>query len=215
MNDYIAIVLMSKLLDINYIQKFGGIVQTIQRTALVGKEKVNVKIPVAKAFRQYKNITDRIEVLKCGLTSKILEDFIPESKLSGMVYFEDNGIGPDINKRHSSIDFYTSKLRLVGWFNQSLISNDFNNMFRTQAMNEILQAIITDRPENRSILKMLKVSVDNIPKADASIFSDYDYNEAQTQFITAPYDFFAVDLNVSFGIPKKCLIKFTPEEIIC
>lgn len=221
MNDFIAILLMSKLLDIDYIEKFGGTVQTIQCTTKNARNEDDIyRIPVAKAFHQFKDDKkdaneNRIEILRCGLTKKILEDFVPESKLSGMVYFQDNGISPDTSRRHTGLNFWISKLRLIGWFNQKKFRNQFDNEFRSQAMLEIIGKITTRRPINQGVIKFLHVTVDNVPSTDASIFADYDFNESQNQFITAPYDFFAIDLNIAFGTPKNCLIQFTPEAIIC
>jgi len=221
MNDFIAIVLMSKLLHLDYVEKFGGVVQTIQRTTKNQQgEQVVVRIPVSKAFRQFKDDQkddqeNRIEALRCGLNSKILEDFVPESKLSGLIYFEDNGVSPDPNKRHSMLDFWNARLRLVGWFNQKKFRNEFDSNFRSEAMLEIVQAIKTKRPVKQGVLHQFFVTVDSIPSIDASIFSSFDYNEAQSQFLTAPFDFFAIDLSISFATAKNCLINFTPEQIIC
>lgn len=220
MNDFIAMVLMAKLLHLDYIEKFGGIVKVTQRTTKNAEgDQITVRIPTATAFEQYqgnlKDLEERRESLNCDLKKKILKDFIPESKLLGMIYFEDNGIQVDYNRRHSSLIFYNSNIRLVAWFNQKNLKNEFDNNFRSEAMLEIINTLTTKIPVRHANLHLLSVSVDGIPSNDSSIFSNYDYNEAQTQFITAPYDFFAIDFNISFGVSKHCQVKFTPEEIIC
>lgn len=222
MNDIIAIHIMSKLIGIEYVEKFGGVVQTIERTTLNARgESIAYRIPVAKAFHYFKDAEkdineNRIEVLNCGLKSAIMEDFLPESKISGMIYFEDNGVSVDTSKRHSGLNFFNSKLRLVGWFNQKKFREIFDNDFRSKAMIEIMNKILTKRPIKQGNLSQMMVRISSIPPLDSGIFSSYDFNESQTQFLTAPYDFFAIDLDISFAIPKNCSeIKFIPEEVIC
>lgn len=220
MNDLIAVILMSKILHLPYCDKFGGIVRTIQRTTKDAEgNNVVIRIPVATAFNQYqgdiKDLDARREALDCDLKKKIMKEFLPESKLLGMVYFEDNGVQRDLNRRHSSIDFYNARLRLVGWFNTKKLKNEFSNTFRQEVILEITNNLISKRPSDYGKLKLINVTVDSVPELNASIFSGYDLNEQQTQFITPPYEFIAIDFNVAFGVVKNCIFNFTPEEIIC
>src|SRR5690606_18767785 len=179
MNDFIAVFLMSRLLHIPYVDKFGGIVQTIQRTTKSASgENVVVRLPVAKAFNQFEPSEDpesqRTELLKCGLVSKTLESMLPESKLSGLVYFEDNGVSPDINRRHSGINFFRSNIRVVGWFNQKKFRNEFDNNFRSEAMLEFMDSLETKRPIRKvGNFHNVNVAIDGMPSLDASIFSEY------------------------------------------
>lgn len=212
---------MTRLNDLPYVDKLGGIVQTIKRTT---KDKegnsIIYNIPVARNFRIYKKEKDEdgdkiLQMLSCYRNAKI-EDFVPESKLSGMIYFEDEGTTLDESKRHSAIKFWNSRLRLVGWFNQKKFRNEFDNNFRIEAIQEIINTITMKRPVQKvGDIFHFFVEVDSIPSLDASIFSQFDYNEAQTQFLTPPYDFFAIDLNISFGTARNCLINFIPEETTC
>lgn len=218
MNDELAMIMMSRLLHLDYIEKFGGIVQTkIKTDSRVGsKERVQNKLPTARVFRRFKASDDplqcdREEIVSCGLKSNIIEPFLPESKLKGMIYFEDQGVQPDTGRRHTSLNFFRSTLRLVGWFNQKRLSNEFDNAFRSKAISEIVSHI-TRRYRNTELIKMMDVSFDGIPELDASIFSEYDFNEAQTQFLTEKYDFFAINFEVTFAMSKKCFVPFKVEQ---
>ena len=128
-----------------------------------------------------------------------------------MLYFEDNGSVLNLSVRHTGLNFWRSKLRLVVWMNQKLLSETFNIELATLAMNEMITLLCTN-PVNQDVFKNFKAEVASIPPATSALFSQYDYNEKETQFLMPPYDFFAVDLEVSFGIPKGCRVPVIPDS---
>lgn len=204
MNKYISLVLMTRLLNLPYINKYGGVVQTITKVVTNGTNKPTLKrIPISAVHEAPAGCGDLAEAINLH--------FIPESKLKGMLYFEDNGSVLDNNKRASSLTFWHSKLRLVVWMNQKLLTEQFDIELASMAMNEMITLLCTN-PVNLDVFKNLRVEVASIPPATSSLFSQYDYNEKETQFLMPPYDFFAVDLDVFFGIPKGCRVPVIPAE---
>lgn len=205
MNKSISIKLMTRLLGLPYIQKYGGVVQTIQKVIPVdGVDKPIIKrIPISAVHQAPAGCTD--------LTTATSLHFIPESKLKGMLYFEDNGSVIDTSKRHSMLNFWRSRLRLVVWMNQKLLTESYDIELVSKAMAEMI-GLLTVPAENFDVIKHMTVQVANIPPATSAIFAEYDYNEKETQFLMPPYDFFAIDLDVSFGVPKSCTVQFTPIE---
>lgn len=203
MNKYVSLVLMTRLLDLPYIDKYGGVVQVIQKLIPTDGEKVVVKrIPISAVHEAPAN---------CNLTEATNIHFLPESKLKGMLYFEDGGSVIDGTKRHTGLTFWRSRLRLVVWLNQKLIKETFDIELASQAMNEMITLLCLP-PANIEVLKNFSVKVASVPPATSAIFSDYDYNEKETQFLMPPFDFFAIDLDVFFGIPKGCVVPVTLAE---
>lgn len=195
---------MNRLLTLPYIEKFGGVVQTIQKVIpQEGNKSIVKRIPVSQVHQDQ----------PCSLIDMEKEtiQFLPESKLKGMLYFEDNGISLDTSKRSTSMNFYRSRMRLIVWLNQKLISPKFDIGLSSIAMNEIISMLGVSYGSSE-IFKNMNVIVTNVPPANASLFSEYDYNEKETQFLMPPFDFFGIDLEIRFGISKGCKIVFTPTD---
>lgn len=196
--------MMTRLLNLPYISKYGGVVQTIQKVipGVGDNGKAIVKrIPISAVHEAPAN---------CDLTEAINLHFIPESKLKGMLYFEDGGSVINTGKRHSGLNYWRSRLRLVVWLNQKLLMDQFDIELASVAMNEMISLLCTN-PVNMDVFKDLTIRVASIPPATSAIFSEYDYNEKETQFLMPPYDFFAIDLDVFFGIPKGCKVPVVPD----
>lgn len=203
MNKYLSLVLMAKLSGLEYISKAGGLVQTIQKVIPNGTDKPTIKkIPISAVHQAPEN---------CDLTEAISVQFIPESKLKGMFYFEDNGSTTDTSKRHTGLNFWRSRMRLVVWMNQKLINTTYDIEMVAIAMNEMIYRLTREK-FNSGVFKNIMVAVSSVASQTSDIFSAYDYNEAETQFLMPPYDFFALDLDITFGIPKNCNVPLIPVE---
>lgn len=209
MNKYLSLVMMTRLLNLPYIDKYGGVVQTIQKVipGTGDSDKPIVKrIPISAVHQAPPN---------CSLAEATSIHFIPEGKLKGILYFEDNGVVPDTSKRHTGLNFYRSRLRLVVWLNQKLLKETFDIELASIAMNEMISLLCTS-PVNYDVFKNVSARVATIPPATSSLFSEYDYNEKETQFLMPPYDFFAIDLDIFFGIPKGCKVPVVPDpDLTC
>ncbi len=205
MNKQISQILMTRLITLPYIDKFGGVVQTLQKVIPMEGEKPIIKrIPFSNVHQ-----TQPCELIEM---ERVNVQFIPEAKLKGMLYFEDNGLSMDNAKPSSSLNFYRSRLRLVVWLNQKKISPNFDIGLAAIAMNEMIGMLSITHYSNTDIFKNIRVTVSSIPPATASLFSEYDYNEKESQFLLPPYDFFAIDLEIRFGVPKGCKFEYLPSE---
>lgn len=189
---------MTRLLNLPFIEKYGGVVQTIQKVipGTDGEKSVVKRIPISTVHQAPEN---------CSLVDATSLHFIPESKLKGLLYFEDGGSVIDVSRRHTGLVYWRSRLRLVVWMNQKLLKEKYDIEMGSVAMNQIIGLLVTN-PENRDVFKALSARVASIPPATSALFSEYDYNEKETQFLMPPYDFFAIDLDVFFGIPKGCKV---------
>lgn len=199
MNKEIAKVLRDRLKEdegLPFVEKYAGLVQTV--TEQVGANDV-------KKVRKYPVST---EVVIGNVCSQHEEEMTPDSAMKGILYFEDNGTTPNGMKGE---DFeYTSALTLVCWINRGkVVSNIYSEITGIAIQNIISKLRIGENPENVSMFKKMSVSVSRILPQEASIFSKYTYEEAETQYLRPPFEFFALSLQVKYSINQKCLEPLT------
>lgn len=199
MNKPLSLALLSAIGELPYIDKKTGVVQIVEKPINVGGETVFKKIPVSSIATSQ----------ECGAADLSAVEMIPDSRFKGIMYFEEKGSG--LGVRRSASQQYRSDLRLVVWLNTVRINGGIPDMLLgPQAMNEIIQ-ILTGRTFNSGIFINVTVAISRIPEANASLFP-YDYDEKRTQYLFSPYDFFALDLSVSFDLARNCkpVIPVTP-----
>lgn len=202
---------MSKLVDLPYIDKAGGLIQVIEKVipAQAGEDKPIIKrLPISAIHAILTNQCDTVA------KNPELLYYIPETKLKGMFYFEDGGVTRNSAKRSTSLDFWSSKLRLVVWMNQAKIQATYDYNFTSNVIREMISRFPSKPINYNETLKQFYVDVSNIQPMSSSVFSAYDYNEKETQFLMPPYDFFAIDLNINYGIPRGCAVPIIPEPNI-
>jgi hypothetical protein len=200
MNKALSLVLLSALGDLPYIDKKTGVVQVVLRPITENGETAYRKIPVSTLATSQ----------ECEAPEHSGVDMIPDSQYKGMLYFEDRGSG--VGARRASAQQYQSDLRLVCWLNTERISGEPDMTLSGKAINQII-GILTKRIPVVSPFLNINVVVTRIPEQSANIFSPYDYPEGRTQYLFSPYDFFAIDLRVSFDLAKNCspdIIPVTP-----
>lgn len=185
MNKELSLILLSKLKEAPYLDRTSGLVQVINRVIDTGDGAfINKRIPVAA---------------DC---SGIQADMIPDSRYKGMLYFEDGGVAAPIKARNGWQ--YTSKLRLVCWLNTQLITGDDSTLLSARVITDIATRL-SGNPFSSAPFSRIAVSISNIPVQDAAIFNKYDYSEAETQYLMPPYEYFALDLSVTYTIAGSCV----------
>lgn len=203
MNKGVAHILMDKLTGLPFIQRFGGLVTVVSKTTNKYEEGVKVQI-----VERYPATTDYI-ISDAECQTNGLVDMVPNSSLTGVLYFEDKGVRTQ--GRHRKLHRYESKLRLVVWLNTDKLMNETDDtVLQPTEVSTILSAKILslfDEMESKNVGNYITVSVkmDNILSQDASIFSQYTYNQERTQYLIPPFEYFAVDLTVKYAINVDCL----------
>jgi len=190
MNKELSLILLSKLQDAPWISRTSGVVQVVNRVIDTGDGTfVTKRVPLAA----YATSQD------CGGTQA---DMIPDSSYKGMLYFEDGGVTAPVKARTGWQ--YTSKLRLVCWLNTQLITGDDSTLLSARVITDIATRL-SGNPFSNTPFSRIAVSISNIPMQDATIFSKYDYSETETQYLMAPYEYFALDLSVTYIIAGSCV----------
>lgn len=195
MNKEVARVLKNYIKDLPFVDLIAGLVQTVRIKIPVGGDDGGDKLLETRIPVSY----DTEEGIECIGKER---ELIPNSDRKSIIYFEDYGSTP--NKDTHGLIGMDSKLRLVCWLNRALLVGDTYAEVTTPAMGMILNALPMGNPVNKGDLTRLRVSASHIPIQDASIFGKYTYEEAETQYLRPPYEFFAIDLQINFTLSPKC-----------
>ena len=191
MNKELSLALLSKLSDIVYLDRTSGCVQVVE-SVIEGDNSLSItkKIPVT-SLATYTDTIDNAQLV----------DMIPDGSYMGMLYFEDNGINNAVKKTGGMS--YVSRLRLVCWLNTQRITGKSDMLLCSRVMSDVIERITAGVYNSGPFLR-IQANVENIPVQDSAIFSKYDYSETQTQYLMAPFEFFAIDLVVNFIVPFNC-----------
>lgn len=210
MNKELSKTLRQRILDkggIVFADKFLGLVQTVEKVDTdVNQNPVRKRFPVATEI-----LTDLD-----GNCRNFEEMAIPDSSLKGIAYFEDNGTFSDSRSRSGNLFQFTSNLRLVVWINRWLVTSSVYSEITALAIADLIEKLEVDRnPKTEGMFVNLSVSVQRIPSQDAQIFSKYTYDEAVTQYLRPPFEFFALDLVCKYSINPNCINEIILNEPEC
>lgn len=196
MNDIIANILLGYISGLLWADKYAGMVRIATRTTESG-------------LKQYFPVACNVTETECNAGRYI--DLIPNDGKKSVMYFEDAG-GVQYKTRTGSIYTYTANLRLVCWLNLKKLG--LTDCSATPgAIGDILRALpgkVTPADASPYGLSNVIISYNGEEKKDVSIFSKYSYNEAQTQYLLYPYDYFALNISVDFSMNENCLPTLTP-----
>lgn len=198
----IASILKSKLESSLYVEKVAGLVTTGQRNQPTDIEGsfVVTKFPISVD-------TDYEECI----SNSCYKDLVPNSKLRGIMYFEDWGTNSAGRKGASYV--YQSKLRVVVWLNNDLIQPVGCDSLAHLFINDI-RTKLEIGPFNDTDIKQISVKSGLILNNDPAIFGRYTYPIEHVRFLMYPYEAFSIDLSVQYAstacldniviVPKEC-----------
>lgn len=208
MNKGIAYILMQKLTDIPYLQRFGGLVYTQEEENVLYDEQTGVKTK-----KRYP-VTNEYCITKpgCGTTNGGL-DMTPDSSYFGQVYFEDGGVNPI--GREGRMHKYRSRLRMVVWLNTKMVvKKDGYDQLPGQSIalavwNDITTRFATLEFTKQGYYQRFQVKPGNVPIQGATVFSAYTFDENANKYLMHPYEFFAIDLDVEYCLNAGCIDEIT------
>lgn len=191
MNQAIANIIKEYIDELTFVDKIAGLVST-QYMTVTGEDgaKVTKSYPVA--------CCTTAEDCKAGAYN----DLTPNSDYKTVLYFEDGGVS--LLETTGRFKKMRSRLRLVCWINVAKMNGDpcYTDIPCTASTNIIIEIIraLPDFPINYAPFMQVKFDVLNQLVRSNSIFSQYTYNEKQTQYLMSPYDYFALDIETTFSI---------------
>ena len=130
-------------------------------------------------------------------------DLMPNSQYKTFIYFEDGGVS--FVRSESNWKYYTSNLRLVCWINIELLTHsgicksDIPCTYAAHIITEIIRHL-PEFPKHVSPLSFVYSEITGQAIRSASIFGAYTYDEKHSQYLMAPYDYFALDIKTDFAI---------------
>jgi hypothetical protein len=137
-------------------------------------------------------------------------DLLPNSSKKSIIYFEDKGTY--LAKEEKGRFFYRSTIWLVCWWNYKLTSSDLYE--DTPYVGNVL-ALMPHLITGLDFISHVRLRmVRQLPKDADMVFGKYTYNEAEVQFVTYPYDFFALEYDVTFIFNPACVTPIT-EKTAC
>jgi len=193
MINIIADKIVLSLATLPFVDRITGVVKTLK---YYGPDKKVISIPVAF----------NTDPQACA--SSQLNDYVPDSKKTSIIYFEDQGT----SFVDSSFGYdVTSVLRLVCWFNHKKIGPQYNTSLI--ALN--LLSHIPKKLGNFNNLIGVLIEVQRQEPNDGSAFSKYTYQEEISQYITYPYDYVSFIVQATYKVRTGCIDDLIPESMEC
>lgn len=170
-------------LDLSFVDKITGIV----KPASVDVGGVTKTFPIA--YNTDPTTCDDSQLL----------DYVPDSSKISIIYFEDRGTS--MTRMGNQSVYFTSNFTLICWYNYKRLTPNMTNP------SLIVGNIIKYLPlvmGNISPLIGVVLSVTGQQDNTGGVFSKYTYIEDQSQFITYPYGYLALDLQAEYSVRKEC-----------
>jgi hypothetical protein len=202
MNQAIASIIRGQIENLDFVDKIAGLVSAVtMEVKAKDNTTVNKTFPVACCVDP--------EDCKKGEYN----DLMPNSLYKTVIYFEDRGV--TFERSAGNFKYYESNLRLVCWINiEKLIeSGECKSEVPCTYAAHIVTEIIRHLPEHPQHIPPFSFVYSEIVSQEvrsANIFSAYTYDEKHSQYLMAPYDYFALDIKTSFAICLRETLTYNP-----
>lgn len=196
MNEQLSILIINKTLSsISYLDKMSGIAKVYPLVQEGENRALIKKIPVST----YTNAE------QCNAKTIHQFDLIPDSRLRGMIYFEELAPIRVIEKRTAG-NRYESALRLVCWLNPQLLdAAEDPKRVGTKVLVDVIKRLTEEQMfhDPEKMFSAITIDVVAVPEKTSQLFNRYDYDEKLTQYLMFPFDYFAIDLSIKYLVPFK------------
>lgn len=123
---------------------------------------------------------------------------IPLTENASLLYMEASNQN---NIAHTSrFDEYVLPITLVGWVNLKKINTTYASA--SECVDELLSIIPKQLP-NQSPYNTIRVDVEAVNR-DIAVVNRYDINEAENQMWMYPFDFFTINLRITYRRTHVC-----------
>lgn len=188
-----------KLLRMNYIERYGGIVIPVTAKATV------------ESGRDY-DITFPISCNEIGKTCFMSNDYYdlaPSDKYKSVAYWElQSDAVPFVPRRGNRVAWngYRQTIRLVVWLNmlelgETETCNTMAEHLSILTVNELQGSHVVTAVD---YLKKAKFTLQRKIRKSMDIFSGYSYRD-RSELMLYPFDFFALDFEVEWYIRRDCI----------
>lgn len=196
-------IIVGYLQGLTFIDKLAGVVKTITKSDVDGNNN-----PIRKTFP----VACGLEFQDCINKGKY-QDLVPDSKLKSIVYLEDSGIR--LIRKEGYKNVYTASYRLVSWINQKALGY-VDDCSITSKIIDVIISRFPDIPQTSGYYQELLIDVVGQDPKSLNPFSKYSYDEDRTQYLMRPFDYFSLQLEVTFKRDRRCAYQFEEEiEAAC
>lgn len=200
MTKEIAHMIATRLIDLEFVDYIAGIAQPVSDTKVAddtGKAFVK-KLPVSYDFIKRPNDIKGTE-----------RDLVPNSAYKGLLYFEDNGAQLDNNKSGGRNPYWNARIRLICWMNKKQMVESRYTEMTGVCIAEIQKALRWPRGIAAGGFNSLFVTSIAVVEQSEAIFARYNYDAKESAYLRPPYEYFALDLGLSYRISPLCSTKIT------
>ena len=184
---------------LNFSDVVGGIATTISQNKPAKDNKI-----IVKKFPAYYNENKTT----CSASDYI--DLVPNTSKRSIIYFENNGI--KISPINGNIIECLADVRLVCWANLKKINDTFINADTLKLL--VIQAMPVSL-SNVLPYSFIRIELTGEETKNASIFSKYTYNEEEKQYLIYPFDYFALNYEISFYVGINCIDPILISPSVC
>lgn len=196
MNNKIANIIVDYIKELDWIDKLAGMTQVARVSQQSGDTKVEKRYPISCAMTFD-------ESCKKGC----YDELAPNSEYRSLIYFEDGSFA--FTGKAGKKKYYQSTLRLVCWLNYKKLGGGCGQT--GNYIIDIIKSLPAFPVQVDDILGLNIEVMSQVPRSNA-IFSQYTYNELQTQYLMLPYDYFALEIRTTFYVIPECV---TPSDNGC
>lgn len=189
-------IIINKIKDLSFIDKYAGVVRPATKTDRDSDNKV-----VRKTFPIACN------VIPTECDDGTYMELCPDSKKKSVVYLEDSPIA--FLRREKNTFHFRGRFDLVVWLNLPMLGKTDCSVSSKVLMSII--AAFPDLPFHSGIFQSINISVLGQDQKTRNPFQKYSYDEATSQFLLYPFDYLVIPIQVDFAVNKKCLDSFEVE----
>jgi hypothetical protein len=201
----LANVLKGRLIGLPFLDVVAGIVQPVIDTKfkMVDNTAISRKLPVS------------YDVTGKGTQLGLERQLVPDQSKKSILYFEDFGSTTDTAAKVGTRAFI-SNIRLVFWMNKINCGFEKYDEVSLICIDDILDKLISTSGINGNGISRLFVSNPRILIQDANVFSRYNYDEAVTQYLRPPFEFFGIDLTCKYSVSRVVCggHKYEPKDLV-
>lgn len=189
---------------IDWVERYGGLVSAVIKKDVIGDNGQTI----TKTFP----VSDTTTAKECWEQGKY-QSLIPNSNYSSVLYWEQLTAltNQQIIGAKKGVQELRARVRLVAWMNLPKLG--LESAAGASAAFQLITKINGTR--------MMAAPNDNVkvrfeflekPQKDRALFSRYSYGDEIQNQLLYPYDYFALDFNLSIFVPLNCDFSITISE---
>jgi hypothetical protein len=191
LNTEIADIVLDLIKNINWMDKYSGLVRPVTVAQQSSNGVVKKTFPIACS----------VSAENC--TPNNYTDLVPNTNYKSVVYFEDGGtqvVGSD--SRYIDL---RSNLYLIGWLNGKKLGYDGCGISAMAILSIIKTLRPNFNPFNSGSFVKIKINAISEDPKNPNIFTRYSYDESTNQYLMFPFDYFRLNMQISFSVALNCI----------